>query len=396
MLVRYSHDKNGRTVKKAVIYTQSDHKIDRRMIDGDVMRIIQKLRNFGYDAYLVGGAVRDLMIGKKPKDFDVVTSADPVRIRKIFRNSRIIGRRFRLVHIFYPDKIFEVSTFRSIKNGTVGNVFGVMDEDVMRRDFTINALYYDPEKQQIIDYTGGVRDLQAKKLVSVIPVKVIFREDPVRMIRALKYSVSSGCRISFSLRRELRKSAPLLKTVSPSRLTEEIIKIVNSGNACGILREAVAYDLFLYLQGGAADLMDGCPDFPEMYEKSLRALDESVAAGQGGRLGDRLVFLIRDFVRMIADWKGNPAEVYRTVYGECRRFILPMNPPRVELEYAVAACLAQGGMAAGQRKRRRSPSVPSGGKGARKGSAVAETSGAKMPYRRKSGGEMPQTAVRNG
>lgn len=355
MLIRYSHDKKGRTVKKALIYTYKDHKIKRQLIDSDALRIISRLKDFGYDAYLVGGAVRDLIIGRHPKDFDIVTSAEPSSIKRIFRNSRVIGKRFRLVHIFYPDKIFEVSTFRSIKEGSVGNKFGTMDEDVLRRDFTINSLYYDPEKEQIIDYTGGVRDMQAKRLTPVIPVKVIFREDPVRMLRALKYSVSSGCRMPFYLRHEMKKSAPMLNTVSPSRLTEEIIKILNSGNACKIMKEAVHYDFFMYLQSGAADLMDGCRDFTDAYEKSLAFLDESVLSGKAERLGDKLVFLIRDFLKMIADWKGNPVEVYRNVYSECRRFILPMNPPRMELEYAVIKCLEEGGIDVRIRKKRRIP-----------------------------------------
>ncbi len=360
MLIRYSHDKKGRTVKKALIYTYKDHKINRHLIDPDALRIISRLKDFGYDGYLVGGAVRDLIIGKKPKDFDIVTSAEPGRIKKIFRNSRIIGKRFRLVHIFYPEKIFEVSTFRSIQEGSVGNKFGTMDEDVLRRDFTINALYYDPEKEQIIDYTGGIRDIQMKRLVPVIPVKVIFREDPVRMLRALKYSVSSGCKMPFYLRHELKKSAPLLYSVSPSRLTEEIIKILSGGNACRIIREAVRYDLFMYLQNGAADLMDGCRDFTGAYEKSLECLDNSVISGKSARLGDKLVFIIRDFLKMITDWKGNPVEVYKNVYAECRRFILPMNPPRLELEYAVVKCLADGGLNVRMRKKRKIPSIIKG------------------------------------
>lgn len=360
MLIRYSHDKKGRTVKKALIYTYKDHKINRHLIDPDALRIISRLKDFGYDGYLVGGAVRDLIIGKKPKDFDIVTSAEPGRIKKIFRNSRIIGKRFRLVHIFYPEKIFEVSTFRSIQEGSVGNKFGTMDEDVLRRDFTINALYYDPEKEQIIDYTGGIRDIQMKRLVPVIPVKVIFREDPVRMLRALKYSVSSGCKMPFYLRHELKKSAPLLYSVSPSRLTEEIIKILSGGNACRIIREAVRYDLFMYLQNGAADLMDGCRDFAGAYEKSLECLDDSVISGKSARLGDKLVFIIRDFLKMITDWKGNPVEVYKNVYAECRRFILPMNPPRLELEYAVVKCLADGGLNVRMRKKRKIPSIIKG------------------------------------
>ena len=352
MLVRYSLGKNGKAVKKALVYTKTEHNISRALVDGDAQRVIRRLKDCGYDAFMVGGAVRDLMSGRRPKDFDIVTSAEPPVIKKIFRNSRIIGKRFRLVHVFYPDKIFEVSTFRSIKNGSIGNEFGTMDEDVLRRDFTINALYYDPEREQVIDYVGGVKDLRLKRLSSIIPVKVIFKEDPVRMLRAIKYAVMSGCEMQGALRKELARSARLLQTVSPSRLTEEIVKIVNSGRAHDIIQETLKYDLFMDLQYGASFLMDDCEGFAESYEQSLKSLDEAQAAGLCPRLGDRLAFLLRDFVRMIADWKGEPLEVFSAVYAECRRFILPMNPPRVELEHAVLRCLAEGGIAPPKKKKR--------------------------------------------
>ena len=146
MLFRYSADAKGRPVKKAIIYTKDEHSISPQKIDPDALFIVKQLHSHGYDAYIVGGAVRDLLVQKEPKDFDIVTDATPSKIKKIFRNSRIIGRRFRLVHVFFGPKIFEVSTFRSISDGSVGNSFGTMDEDALRRDFTLNALYYDPLK----------------------------------------------------------------------------------------------------------------------------------------------------------------------------------------------------------------------------------------------------------
>lgn len=344
MLIRYSSDSRGKTVRKALVYTKNEHGISRDLIDPEAIRIITHLRDYGFDGYLVGGAVRDMLVGKEPKDFDIVTSAEPAKIKRVFRNSRIIGKRFRLVHIFFGDKIFEVSTFRSLAEGTIGNVFGTMDEDVQRRDFTLNALYYDPIKEQVIDYVGGVKDIKARRLEPVIPLKVIFRDDPVRMLRAIKYSVSTDCHIPFRVRLALRKSAPLLQPVSPSRLTEEIIKILNSGKSHRIVREALKYDLFMYLQPAANSLIDGNKKFAAAYEKSLTQLDELVASGEDIRLGRKLMFLIQDLVRMITDWNGIPAEVYSDVYHECRRFITPMNPPRVELEFAVRACLKEGGL----------------------------------------------------
>lgn len=344
MLTRYSPDSKGRAVRKALIYTKDEHGIKKNLIDPDAMRIISHLRNYGHEAFVVGGAVRDLLIGKTPKDFDIVTNAEPAKIKRLFRNSRIIGKRFRLVHIFFGEKIFEVSTFRSLVEGTIGNSFGTMDEDVQRRDFTLNALYYDPVKEQVIDYIGGVKDIKARRIEPVIPLSVIFKDDPVRMLRAIKYAVSTESSIPFMLRRSIRKNSQLLQPVSPSRLTEEIIKILNSGKATGIVHECLKYDLFMYLQPGANNLIDGNPAFAERYMASLSKLDELVATGEEIRLGRKLVFLIRDLVEIIAERSGIPAEIYNKVYHECRRFIMPMNPPRIELEFAVRYSLKELGI----------------------------------------------------
>ena len=190
-MYRYGKDKNGRPVKKAVVYTKEEHKIPLNKIDPDAIGIIRRLKESGFSAYIVGGAVRDLILGNNPKDFDITTDATPSKIKRIFRNSRIIGRRFRLVHVFFGPKIFEVSTFRSTAEGSIGNDFGSMDEDVMRRDFTLNALYYDPLQEQVIDYVGGVRDIRKGALKPVIPLDRIFVEDPVRMYRPFSFDSST-------------------------------------------------------------------------------------------------------------------------------------------------------------------------------------------------------------
>jgi len=344
MLTRYSSDEKGRTVKKALVYTKKEHGIRNDLIDPEAIKIISHLRNYGFEAYLVGGAVRDLLIGKTPKDFDIVTNAEPTKIKRLFRNSRIIGKRFRLVHIFFGDNIFEVSTFRSLVEGTTGNSFGTMDEDVQRRDFTLNALYYDPIKEQLVDYVGGVKDIRARRLKPVIPLKIIFSDDPVRMLRAIKYSVSTGCAIPFMVRRAIKKSSYLLEPVSPSRLTEEIIKILNSGKAEKIVAEAIKYRLFMYLQPSANSLIDGNGAFEREFMESLAKMDALVATGEDVRLGKKLAFMIEPLINRITDWNGIPTEVYNAVYFECRRFIMPMNPPRVELEFAVRQCLKDGGL----------------------------------------------------
>ena len=350
VLIRYGTDKNGKPVKKAVIYTKSEHGIPKEKIDNDALRIVERLRDAGFNCYIVGGAVRDLLVGNVPKDFDIVTDATPSRIKKIFRNSRIIGRRFRLVHVLVGPKIFEVSTFRSTIEGSVGNDFGSMDEDVRRRDFTLNALYYDPVREQVIDYVGGVRDIRKHALRPVISIDRIFIEDPVRMLRAVKYSATTSARMSFTLRRKIRRSANLLSDISPSRLTEELLKIINSGHTYDIVREALDTDLYMYLQPAATALMYADRDFENAYMESLKKLDRLSGSESDIRLGRKLVFLIFDFVKTLTDWKkeisedSSSGELYARTWSECRRFVLPMNPQRSELEFAVRTVLSSLGV----------------------------------------------------
>lgn len=346
MLTRYSTDKNGKIIPTAVIYTKEEHKISRQDIDPDAAYVVSKLRDNGFDAYIVGGAVRDLIIGKTPKDFDIVTDATPSRIKKIFRNSRIIGKRFRLVHVFFGPKIFEVSTFRSIIDGSIGNAFGTMEEDVQRRDFSLNALYYDPIKEQVIDYVGGVKDIQKGIIKPVIPLDRIFVEDPVRMLRAVKYSATTHCKMPGKLRKKIIQSSELLSPVSPSRLTEELLKIINSGHSYDIVRNALDTDLYTYLQPAATNLMLESRKYEKAYMKSLAELDAYVQSTPDARLGEKLYFILRDFVNDLTDWNMETknsvaaADLYKRTWTRCRNFILPMNPQRTELEFAVRKILS--------------------------------------------------------
>lgn len=349
MLIRYSQNKDGKPVKKAVIYTSNEHCIRNEDIDPDALRVITQLKSFGFSAYLVGGAVRDLLLGKTPKDFDIVTDATPSKIKKLFRNSRIIGRRFRLVHVFFGSKIFEVSTFRSISTGTVGNNFGTMDEDVQRRDFTLNALYYDPLKMQIIDYVGGVRDIKKQVIKPVIPLDTIFVEDPVRMLRAVKYAASTGFKLPIQLKRKICKSAHLLSPVSPSRLTEELLKIINSGHAYDIVKLCLETDLYMYLQPGATSFMYEKAGFEKRYLERLKKLDASHQINPEARLGQKLTYIIYDFIESLTDWKEEisvsaAGELYTRTWTQCRNFVLPMNPQRTELEFAIREVLRKLGV----------------------------------------------------
>jgi poly(A) polymerase len=335
MRYRYSAGKDGKPVKKAIIYTSDEHGINFSDIDREAVKIIKKLKHAGFDAYIVGGAVRDLILGKKPKDFDIVSGASPAKIKRVFRNSRIIGRRFRLVHVYFGDRIFEVSTFRSLKDGHTGNTFGTMDEDVFRRDFTMNALFYDIEQRLVVDYVGGMNDIKKRQVRSVIPLSEIFTEDPVRMIRAVKYAALAGFSIPFNLKLKIARQSCLLAGISPSRLTEEILKIINSDNAADIVDMLDKMGLYNYLQPNAADIMRKNPSFRHNYLKSMTVLN-----GSGQVLGA----LFYDYLETVYDWKGEAAsgknlpisiENFREIFKAVRSFVLPMNPPRYDLERAM-------------------------------------------------------------
>lgn len=360
MLIRYGTDSRGNPVKKAVIYTKSEHHISHKLIDSDAIFVVNKLKENGYEAFIVGGAVRDLIIGRHPKDFDIVTDATPTKIKKIFRNSRIIGKRFRLVHIYFGSKIFETSTFRSIIDGSVGNAFGTMDEDVLRRDFSINALYYDPLKEQIIDYVNGVEDIKKGVIKPIIPLNRIFVEDSVRMIRAVKYSATTKCKLSYCLKKKIRQSAHFLTPVSPSRLTEEFLKILNSACAYDIVSLSLDCHIYEYIQPSATNLIIENKKFAKSYLENLRALDNFVIKNPDCRLGDKLYFILKDFVNSLTDWKKedkieiNAAVLYRTTWNRCRNFILPMNPQRTELDYAVRKILIDFGVKLKNKKTKKS------------------------------------------
>ena len=244
------------------IYNNSEHSIQDNTIDRDVIGIIKRLKRRGFRAYIVGGAIRDLILGVAPKDYDIVTDATPSQVRRVFSNCRIIGKRFRLIHVYFgAHKIIEVATFRSGRNV---NAYGRIEEDVWRRDFTSNALYYDVITHYLIDYVGGYQDICAGKLVPVIPIDDIFSEDPVRIIRALKYSSRGGLTIVRPLMHAIRRDAHLIKGVSSSRLTEECIKILSSGHAREIFINLHSCAILQFLQPNLAILMQKRRNMPRI------------------------------------------------------------------------------------------------------------------------------------
>jgi poly(A) polymerase len=334
LFIRYSPGTDGGLRKKALVYVRKEHGIDRSAIDPDALRIMERLRSQGHGAYVVGGAVRDLLIGRKPKDFDIVTDATPGRIKKLFWNARIIGKRFRLVHIFFDRMIYEVATFRSLRDGSVGNEYGTMDEDVLRRDFTMNALYYDPRDETVVDYVGGMEDIRKRRVRALIPLKRIFDEDPVRMVRAAKYAASTGFSIPFALRMAIRSKAGILGGVSVSRLSEEISKILASGKARQIIDNLVSLRLLPQVLPEVARRMKSAA-FRVGLKASLEGLDAFVASGEESRLGKQLSFLLETLLENEVDWSLDPLEAYSAALGAAKDALSPMNLPRVELENAV-------------------------------------------------------------
>jgi poly(A) polymerase len=340
--IRYGAEKNGKPVKKAIVYTQNEHGINFADVDSDAVRITERLRAEGFETYIVGGAVRDLMLRKKPKDFDIVSEASPTRIKRIFRNSRVIGRRFRLVHVYFGPRIFEVSTFRSLKDGPTSNTYGTIDEDVLRRDFSLNALFYDPGKQVGVDYVGGLKDIRNRLIRPIIPLSFIFKDDPVRMIRAMKYAAATGFKLPLALRWKIKQQAFLLEPVSPSRLTEEIFKIIHSPYAAQIIENLESFGLYRYIQPNASRLMKENENFRGRYLKGLGELNRDDSAPV--KPGETLAALIRDYLEDFLDWDaGGITENYKTAFLGARQFVLPMNPPRVELDHAVRLIFTEHG-----------------------------------------------------
>lgn len=348
MRIRYSTGENGKRIKKAVVYTQDEHGINFSDIDSDAVGVVIRLKASGHEAYIVGGAVRDLILGKKPKDFDIVCDASPAKIKKIFRNARIIGHRFRLVHVYFGPKIFEVSTFRSLLDSPESNIFGSIDEDVLRRDFTFNALFYDPQQQIVVDYVGGMKDIRSRRIRPIIPLNMIFSGDPVRMLRAVKYSVITGFPLSMKIRWKIRRQAALLASVSPSRLTEEINKIIHSSQAGSIVARLEELGLYQYLQPGASRFMKEKPAFRSRYLFTFGLLNRE---GFKNRPGEIISALVRDYLEEEALWDEGQEDlplshqvIYKNVFAAARSFVLPMNPPRMELDYAVRMILAEHGI----------------------------------------------------
>jgi poly(A) polymerase len=252
------------------IIPRSEHGISRANIADSALKVLYRLHQAGYQAFLVGGSVRDLLLGLAPKDFDVATNAHPEQIRELFRNSRLIGRRFRLAHVRFGRDIIEVATFRAGGTGNDDtqlqndsgrilrdNVYGSIDDDIWRRDFTINALYYNIADYSVWDYTGGMDDLRARSLRMIDDPWKRYREDPVRMLRAARFAAKLDFTLSLDTAAPIRDLGPLLMDVPSARLFDETLKLFQTGNALKSFDRLVEQDLLRYLFPAAAALMAG-------------------------------------------------------------------------------------------------------------------------------------------
>ncbi len=344
MLIRYKQDEHGKTLPVANIYTQSEHKIPNHLIDRDALWAIRKLQNSGAEAYLVGGAVRDLLLGNVPKDFDLATSASPRQIQRMFWNARIIGKRFKLVHLVFKDKILEVSTFRSGEEAMEGNnnVFGSIDQDAKRRDLSVNSLYYDPTNSQLLDFNNAMEDFKKKRISSIIPLDESFNEDPVRMIRAIKYSVTTGFSLRWNIRMAIRKYSNELSRVSTSRLTEEVNKILGSGYSCKIFNELKRYKLLVFMLPAFSIYST----FPQV-QKSLQELDEKIQKAKQGKGSDvdtaDMIKALVDPLVMFADEHLSAEQRFKETFRQIKVMISPMTPSNYDVELASERLLNERG-----------------------------------------------------
>ena len=248
------------------VYTRDQHCVSRQLISDNALKVLYRLNKNGFDAYLVGGGVRDILLNQAPKDFDIATNATPDEIKELFRNCRLIGRRFRLAHIVFGRDVIEVATFRGhhenasteaqncqkvSKTSDHGmllrdNIYGSIEEDAERRDFTINALYYSTKDFKVYDFANGIADINAKEIRLIGDPETRYREDPVRMLRAVRFATKLDMTINKDTQAPIKELAPLLENIPAARMFEEFIKLFISGKAEANFNLMREYELFTY------------------------------------------------------------------------------------------------------------------------------------------------------
>jgi poly(A) polymerase len=284
--------KDSETISQATRIPRPEHSISRADISGGALKVLYTLKKAGFEAYLVGGGVRDLLLGREPKDFDVVTDAEPEEVKRLFRSARLIGRRFRLAHVRFGPEIIEVATFRGAiedldeddhvsVNGRIvrDNVYGTtVEEDVWRRDFSVNSLYYDIRDFSVLDYTGGMADLEAGILRIIGDPVRRYREDPVRMLRAVRFAAKLGFRLGDETAAVIPECAPMLADIPSARLYEEVLKLFLGGAAVQTFELLNHYDLFKYLFAESAGRFEKDPLNPagQLVLKALANTDRRI------------------------------------------------------------------------------------------------------------------------
>ena len=275
-------------IDSAHVIPRNHHHVSKTDISPNALTVLNRLNSSGFQAYLVGGSVRDLLLRKTPKDFDVSTSATPNQIRNLFRNARIIGRRFKLAHILYHREIIEVATFRghdsvdeSQQTNDRGmlirdNVYGTLEEDAWRRDFTINSLYYNLTDGSIVDYTGGVKDVELRMIRMIGDPLTRYQEDPVRMLRAIRFSAKLHFEIAPETAAPMPESSVLITHISGSRLFDEMTKLYQCGEAESVQRLLVKYGLFHHLFPQTAALLDSSYPVNALLINALESTDTRV------------------------------------------------------------------------------------------------------------------------
>ncbi|MGN6390466.1 MAG: polynucleotide adenylyltransferase PcnB [Burkholderiaceae bacterium] len=271
------------------VYGPQEHGIDPQLVSANAMRVTQTLQDAGFRAFVVGGAVRDLLLGVKPKDFDIATNATPEQVKRLFRRAFIIGRRFQIVHVMFGQDLLEVTTFRGAapdeaqkdEHGRVlrDNTFGEQHEDAVRRDFTINAMYYDPASQTVLDYHGGVDDIRRRTLRIIGAPEERFREDPVRMLRAVRLAAKLNLTIDPATAAQIPVMAPLVNNVPAARVFDEMLKLLMSGSALACLQQLRTAGL----HHGLLPLLDVVLEQPlgeKFVTLALNATDERIRQGK--------------------------------------------------------------------------------------------------------------------
>ncbi|MEQ5769583.1 polynucleotide adenylyltransferase PcnB [Halomonas sp. H33-56] len=273
------------------VLTRDEHPVSRRQFSEASLKVLYRLHNAGYEAYLVGGCLRDSLLGIAPKDFDVATDATPEQVKQLFRNSRIIGRRFRIVHVRFGREVIEVTTFRGKPRDDHGehvasqsddglllrdNVWGNIEEDALRRDFTVNALYYSIADFSLHDFAGGVDDIESRTLRLIGDPETRYREDPVRMLRAIRFAAKLDFDIAPDTEAPIAEMAPLLLQIPPARLFDEILKLFLSGEGLTTFRLLRDYGLFAMLFPEADECMAELPWAEPLIEQALESTDRRI------------------------------------------------------------------------------------------------------------------------